>query len=269
MSITLHPLSAHVGAEVRGLDLTKDIDETTADSLRHAFREHHLLLVRQTGVSSDDQIRFARLFGEVTIRVKPADAIEAPMEQYVSNTRVDGILGDGEIEFHHDHVFFDEPLRAIILYGIEIPPTGSATKFRNAIALFDSLPRDLQQRCEAVRCLHLFDYSGDFTRWQDPAKASPDAPRAWQPLVWTSAETGQKALWLSPINTVDFEGVSREEGMALIRSLRTLADGSEQFVYRHKWTPGDLVIWSNRTLQHARLPFDPSERRTLRRTPIL
>lgn len=269
MTIELHPASGHVGVEVRGIDLKAPIDDATAKALRAAFLEHHLLLFRNQDISADDQYRFASLFGEPTIRTKYAPAPKEPATQYVSNTRADGILGDGEIVFHQDHVFYEHPLRAIILYGIEIPPSGSATKFRNAVALVDRMPDALRRRCEPMRCLQFYDYAGDYTAWQDPSKASPDSPRAWHPLLWTHPETGRRALWLSPLNTIDFAGATREEGWALIEELKAYADAEEDLVYQHQWTPGDLVMWSNRTLHHARLPFDPTEPRTLRRTPIV
>jgi alpha-ketoglutarate-dependent taurine dioxygenase len=269
MAIELRPVSGHVGVDVRGVDLSKPIDDETAKGLRQAFLDHHLLLFRNQDISADDQFRFASLFGEAKIRGKYARAAAEPATQYVSNTRTDGILGDGEIAFHQDHVFYEHPLRAIILYGVQIPPSGSATRFRNAVTLVDRMPDKLRRRCEPVRCLHLYDYNGDYTAWQDPAKASPDAPRAWHPLLWTHPETGQLALWLSPLNTVDFAGATRDEGWALIDELKSYADAADDLVYQHEWAPGDLVIWSNRTLQHARLPFIPGEARTLRRTPIV
>jgi len=262
-------LSEHVGVEVVGLDLKKEFSADTAAALRQAFLDHHLLVVRQLDVSEDDQIRFARIFGEVTIRRRYDNGPANPLAQYVSNARKDGILGDGEINFHMDHVFFEHPLSAIILYGLEIPASGSVTKFRNSEAVLKNLPADLRARCEGVRCLHLFNYEGDYTTWQDPAKAPADSPRAWQPLVWRHPQTGRESLWLSPINAVDFEGISREEGFKLLQDLQAYTDSIEAYEYAHDWAVGDLVIWSNRTLHHKRMPFDASEKRTLRRTPIV
>jgi taurine dioxygenase len=270
MSLEFRPLTPHVGAEVIGLDLRETHSPATADALRRAFREHHLLLVRQAGVSDDDQIRFARIFGEIRIRYARGNEDKQSLIQYVSNARPDGILGDGEIVFHIDHTFYDVPLTAIMLYGIEIPESGTATKFRNAHTLYQRLPPELRERTKGVKVLHLFNYQGDHTAWQDPAQAPPDSPRAWQPLVWTNPETGQEALWLSPLNTVDFEGIPRAEGMRLIEDLAAFADTVESgFTYAHRWAPGDLVVWDNRMLHHARMPFPSSERRTLRRSSIL
>jgi alpha-ketoglutarate-dependent taurine dioxygenase len=238
-------------------------------ALREAFRDHGLLLIRQPGLSAEDQIRFARVFGEVQIRGRYSVQPDNALVQHVSNARADGILGDGEIDFHQDHLFYEQPLKALILYGIEIPPSGSVTKFRSAAAVYERLPTALRARAERVKCLHLYNYSGDYTRRQSAEGAPPDSPRAWQPLVWTQPESGRRALWINRLTTVAFDGVTSQEGEALLEELTTFADAIEDCTYAHTWRPGDLVLWDNRMLHHARMPFNAAEKRTLRRTPIV
>ncbi len=270
MPLEVKPLSKHVGAEVTGLDLHTPISEPTAQELRDAFAKYHLLLVRDPDVDEDEQSRFGEIFGEIKIRHRYANMNEAKKTQYVSNSRKDGILGDGEIHFHQDHTFYEKPLSAIMLYGVEVPQSGSATKFRKSGAILAKLPAEMRARAEGVQCLHLYNYQGDFTKWQDPKNAPPDSPRAWQPLIWENPKSGEKALWAIPISTVAFEGVSEEGGRRLIEEIWTFAgENDADCTYRHDWAPGDLLIWDNLMLQHARLPFDSNEPRTLRRTPIL
>ncbi len=270
MTIRFEALTRHVGVEVKGLDLHQTTDPATAKALRDAFREHHLIVVRQPGVSDDEQVRFARIFGEIAVRYSRANENTQAKVQYVSNSRPDGILGDGEIVFHMDHVFYETPLTAILLYGIDIPQSGTATKFRNAHELYARLPDALRERARKLKILHLFNYGGDHTGWQDPDEASPDSPRAWQPLVWTNPETGEEALWLSPLTTVGFDGIALGEGRRLIEELWAFAATVDpEFTYVHRWAPGDLVIWDNRMLHHAREPFLSSESRTLRRSSIV
>jgi taurine dioxygenase len=270
MAIALRPLSPHVGAEITGFDIHRTIDSATADELRAAFQRHHLLLIRDPDIAEDEQSRFGEVFGDIKIRHRYANVGEAKKTQYVSNKRADGILGDGEIVFHQDHVFYDKPLSAIMLYGIELPKSGSATKFRSSGAILDRLPQDLRAKAQGVKCLHLYNYEGDYTQWQDPAKAPPDAPRAWQPLIWVNPKTGQEALWAIPISTVAFEGIPAEDGKKLISDIWDFAaDHDADCTYVHEWAPGDLLIWDNLMLQHARLPFNANEARTLRRTPIV
>jgi len=265
MALEIKSLTPHIGAEVSGIDLTAPIDGSTADQLRAAFRKHLLLVVRQPDVSGDDQIRFGNLFGNVILRTKYSVPTDAPLTQWVSNSRPDGILGDVEIEFHQDHFYYDTPLKAIILYGLEIPKSGSATEFRNAIALLESLPADLRARAERVKCLQ----DGDYTPWKVEGTRKPGSPQAWHPLAYTDPDSGRRALCVTLMTTVDFEGVNKEEGQALIHQIWDHAATQTQFNYVHHWQPGDLLLWDNRMVQHARLPFNASEPRTLRRTQIL
>lgn len=261
-------LSPYVGARIHGLDLREPFSPERTEELRAAFRKYRLLTVHQPDLPAEDQVRFGKLFGDVVIRGKSTVAKDAPLTQYVSNAREDGILGTGEIDFHHDHLFYPSPLKAIILYGLEIPASGSATRFRDIATVLERLPTALRGKAEGVKCLHLYNYSGDYTAWQDPAKAPPDSPRAWQPLIWLNPDTGRSTLWLCPSSTVGFEGIDMNEGRALVESITELADRTDEFTYTHRWRPGDLLMWDNRMLQHARADFDATARRTLRRTPI-
>ncbi|MGE0733517.1 MAG: TauD/TfdA dioxygenase family protein [Alphaproteobacteria bacterium] len=261
-------LSPYVGARIHGLDLREPFSPARIEELRAAFRKYRLLTIHQPDLPAEDQLRFAELFGKVEIRGKSTVAKDAPLTQYVSNAREDGILGTGEIEFHHDHLFYASPLKAIILYGVEIPASGSATRFRDAATVFERLPGELRAKAEGVKVLHLYNYSGDYTAWQDPAKAPPDSPRAWQPLIWLNPDSGRRTLWLCPSSAVDFEGIAMAEGRALIEAMTAFADSTDELTYTHRWRPGDLLMWDNRMLQHARADFDAKARRTLRRTPI-
>lgn len=264
MSLDIRALTPHLGAEITGLDMRKPIDEATADVLRAAFHKHLLLLIRQPDVGPDDQVRFGNLFGEVILRTKYSVPIESPLTQYVSNVRSDGILGDVEIEFHQDHFFYDNPLTGVMLYAMEIPKSGSVTEFRNAIGLLDRLPADLRARAGKVKCLQ----DGDYTPWRVASARKPGMRSAWHPLIWTDPGTGRQALAVTLGTVVDYEGIAREEGRALLQEIWDFAASIDEFTYAHDWKRDDLLIWNNRMVQHARKPFDASEARTLRRTQI-
>ncbi|MCW5771241.1 MAG: TauD/TfdA family dioxygenase [Rhodospirillaceae bacterium] len=268
MTIALRPLTPHFGAEVSGVDLRAPLDAETAERLRRAFREHRLLLIRQNGLEEEDQIRLSRLFGRLLVR-NSYDGNIGKEAWYISNNRPDGSLPVGEIEFHHDHLFYAEPLRVGMLYAIEVPASGSATRFRDICGVYARLPAELRAKADRIRCLHFFNYDDNYGGRQDPAKDSPRAQKAWHPLVWADAETGRRALWVARITTVDYEGIGRDEGEALLDTLWNSAQANTDLDYTHEWRTGDLVMWDNRLLAHARLPFQSSEPRTLRRTSII
>lgn len=269
MSLQLRPLSPHLGVEIIGLDLNQPIDAATAEEICAAFRDHHLLLLRQPGVTEQAQIDFTRIFGTLLVR-NTYDGSRGKEAHYISNNRPDGVLPVGEIQFHHDQIFYARPLRVGVLYGIEIPASGSATRFRSAAALTDRLPPDLRVRAEGVRCLHFFSYAeDDYAAKQDVSKANERSQQAWQPLIWTDPETRRKAPWIAPITTVDYEGVSKTEGDALVDRLWKQAEANADLAYTHQWRTGDMIVWDNHMAAHARLPFQSSEARTLRRTSAI
>ena len=124
----IEPISANIGAEISGFDFSEELDDAAADRLRAAFRKYRLLLIRDRDLSAENQARFANIFGDVVIREDyDVDETKEDETQYVSNNRSDGILGKGELDFHHDQLFQEVPLRALILFAIEIPESGSET----------------------------------------------------------------------------------------------------------------------------------------------
>jgi alpha-ketoglutarate-dependent taurine dioxygenase len=271
---TLRPLSAHVGTQVSGIDLRRPLANDIVQALKDAFSSTRLLLIRDQDIGPDDQARFARHFGEIEIRTGYAALGEtAPPEistaQHVSNTRADGILGDGELNFHGDHYWHAEPLTALILYAIEVPEKGGETRFCNSGAAFEAMPAQLRARLESLRCTHMYDFKGDYKKRHDPARiGQPGVFAHTHPLVWRDKVSGKPAIWFNPNSTACIEGLADAEVASTAQDILEYVN-RPQFSYEHRWRAGDLLIWDNRMLLHARAPFDPTARRTLRRTPLL
>ena len=264
MPLETRPLSPALGVEITGVDLSQPIRPEVAGELRDLYGRHHLLLLRGQRIDEDDQLRFAELVGPISRR---SPAMQKAKAAYVSNSRADGILGQGELYFHSDNTFFVHPLKAIGLYGIEIPPTGGDTLFANCAAVYAALPEALRRRLDGLSSYQLFDYDGDYAKRSVEEGTPANAPRAIHPLVWTDPDSGTRALFLSEHTTVRINEIPIAEGEALIAELRGwIAD--PRFGYRHRWQAGDMLLWDNIILQHAREPFDTSYRRTLRRTPV-
>lgn len=264
MTFQTRPLSPALGVEITGVDLSQPLTPEVAQSLLDLYRHHHLLLLRDQQLDEDAQLRFAELFGPISRR---SPAMQKAKTAYVSNARPDGVLGQGELYFHSDNTFFVHPLKAIGLYGIEMPPVGGDTLFANCAAVHAALPEATRRRLDGLSSYQLFDYDGDYAKRSVEEGTPADAPRAVHPLVWTDPDTGQRALFLSEHTTVRINELPVADGEALIAELRTwIAD--PRFGYRHHWRPGDMLLWDNIILQHAREPFDTAYRRTLRRTPV-
>lgn len=264
MALEIRPLCPGLGVEILGLDLSQPLSPADEEALQDLYRRHHLLLLCDQRIDEDAQVRLAELFGPIARR---APSMRHARTALVSNSRPGGILGEGVLHFHSDNTFFAHPLKAISLYAIEVPSRGGDTLFANCALVFEALPADLQRRLEGLTSYQLFDYGGPYDRRSREEGAAADAPRAVHPLVWTDPETGRRVLFMSEHTTVRINELDEAAGEALIAELRGwIAD--PRFGYRHRWRVGDLLLWDNIVLQHAREEFDTTQPRTLRRTPI-
>lgn len=273
MEIEFKKLSKNVGAEVFGFEIASLGKPGTAAALRDAFSQFKLLKFYLPNLSAEHQANIAEVFGKIHLQGTYGGNPKNRLNEYVSNTRADGTLGNGPFHFHHDHLFYEEPLSALMLYGMEIPTSGSATKFRDAHGFYERLPAKMKDKLVGIEALHMKDFAtntdGTTERLSALDGAKFDTPQCWRPLVWTDPRTNEPKVLLSPA-VEDFKGVSKDRGYEILRELLRVGRNEDdpETTYVHEWSVGDLIVWDNLALAHARPPFDSSEPRTLRRTPI-
>ena len=267
------PLSKAFGALVQGLDLKKEVDSLTRDKLINVFNNCGVLCFPDQKISADDQRRFAAMFGRVdgAYRDKSSGDLMKSANRgvmLVSNIRKDGkpigSLPDGEMQFHSDGAHRQFPYLATTLYGIKIPSRGGNTMFANLQLAYDTLSDKIKERIEDLQTQTVYDYSA-----QDRSTigADPNLPRAQHPLVKIHPATGRKSLYLSRLMTEKIMDMDLIESEQLLTELFEHAE-NPNFIYSHKWTPGDLVIWDNRSTNHARTDFPAEEQRLLRRYTV-
>lgn len=262
------PLSETVGVEIIGLDISEPLSTEIVVEMKEAFAHHHLLLFRGLDLSSEQQARFARYFGVTSQRELNKQVAENDANQYVSNSRPDGIFGKGELDFHIDQLFLEEPLKALILYAVEIPNQGGGTKFLNTQAVYDVMPDALRERLQGLRCRHARAYDKKISSDWNVVDADVESPSWVHPLLWRDPRNGRHAIWVNKLTTLGVEDMEADESAALIAEVRSHFY-NEDLAYAHDWRTGDMIFWDNLVLQHARMPFDPNVTRTLRRTAIL
>ena len=266
------PVWEFYGAEVRGLDLSSPLPEVVQTQLRGAFDRYGLLLFRGQQLTGDDQKRVGAMFG--TISLQGENYKQSDGTRYVSNVDADGLNKDGELSFHVDHSFYDTPLRAIMLYALEAPPPGAGgeTMFASMKLAYDALPATLRERVDALQALHCYDFDvsrnvRQSNRFREK-DLGPISTRATHPVVLTHPRTGEKILFISRRHVDRIIGLEEAESEALLEELVTYIEEPSRTA-KHHWRPGDLVIWDNMKLQHARTHFDPSHRRHLRRCQLM
>lgn len=268
--IVVRPLSPVFGAEVLGIDLRKDLSDATREVLRSVWHRHALLLFRDQKLTPEQQMEVATIFGKVSLQGE--NAAKGGGFNYVSNVAKDGANPNGELTFHTDHSFYPSPLRGIMLYAIEVPPAGAGgdTLFASAKLAYGLLPERLRTKIAELEALHVYDYAFGRERYGDRIREkdlNPNSPRALHPLAMVHPETGDNLLYVSRRHVDRIEGLPPDESEALIDELLTYIYRPE-IVFRHQWSPGDLVIFDNLALQHARNDFDPKYKRHLRRIQI-
>jgi taurine dioxygenase len=267
--IEIVPLSPHVGAEIRGVDLAHEVTADLRDELYAAWLKHLVLVFRGQNLTVEDQRRFTMLFGEIQPpRSRPGQRDPNNPVMWIANATIDGQRGElpeGEMQFHADQCYYENPAKGAVLYGIEIPSNGGHTLFASTYAAYDCLAAALRERAERIQVLFLYDYQKNANR-KAPTDW-PDAPRYIHPAVIVHPETGRRCLLVNRLMADSVIGVSRTESDQLIEELCRATEKSEH-IYEHVWKSGDLLIWDNRCTLHARTDFDPKERRVLRRMAI-
>lgn len=282
MPVTVHPLSPHIGAEIRGVDISQPLGAAELAQVRQAWLDHCVLLFRDQALDADQQRAFVRQFGELggrKARVEPQNyrgGATPPGPDYnadamlVSNIRDGGkpigVLPDGEMWFHHDMCYAPQPNRASFLYAIEVPSRGGDTMFSNMYEAYARLPDALQERIEGRSVLQAFDELQD-RRIDLGARPLSAVPHCVQPIVLRHPETGRRALYVNRLMSHRVEGLSQQDSEALLEELLGYAEAPE-IRYTHVWRPGDLLMWDNLCSTHARTDFPREERRLMRRYTI-
>jgi taurine dioxygenase len=251
MPPTVTELMPGFGARVTGIDI---LAEESAETITGLWHTHQVLVFPGLDLSTEQQIQFASRFGDLEQlhKVDPNDKPEYVL--FVSNRPEEGqrqtATPDGELAFHMDQSYLPAPSKATFLYGLAVPSQGGSTRFGSMIRAYKALPEDLRRRVKGLNALHT-----DF------------GIECVHPLVVRHPETGQDILYYGRSVTDRIIGLDERESEALVRELLAYLE-DERFIYDHNWTAGDLVMWDNRSVLHARTNFNPTEARVLRRITV-
>ncbi len=282
MGITVtrrHPLFF---AEISGIDLGRPMTADGFAEIETAFHEHAVLLFRDQHLDDAGQVDFSAHFGPVQKVTNYAWRNETPRIR-LDVTDISNIDHEGRIQaandqrrqnyrgnllWHTDNSFKHVPARCSLLSAREIPSSGGDTEFADMRAAYDALPADRKADLEDLVVEHSIFHSRarlGFTDFSDTARA--ELPPVNQVLVRQHPGSGRKALYLAS-HAARVVGWPEEKGWALLDELIEFAT-QPQFVHRHAWRVGDLIVWDNRCTMHRARPFDDmGEARVLHRTTV-
>jgi len=266
-------LGSHIGAEVTGIDLTRSVDAETRRALNAAVVENVALVVRDQNFTPEQYLAAVSLFGEPMEQHFTQYALPGcPLVHEVSNRHQDksGKQVRHGAGWHTDHTNHVRPPKYTCLYAVSLPSSGGDTAVVNMRAGYEALPDSIRQKIQGMKTVNVFQgsasatYSGQSADAQAERKPEP----VLQPLVRTNPDNGTKALYFHPVKTENIVGMSAPESQALLNDLleRSVRD---EFVYRHQWRKGDMLLWDNRAAMHrAHFDYDPNEYRLLYRVLV-
>jgi alpha-ketoglutarate-dependent 2,4-dichlorophenoxyacetate dioxygenase len=279
----LHPRFA---VEARGIDLARAGDAATIAAIWQAIDQHAVLVFRDQHFD-DTQLRdCAALFGPLEIGRAATNAerrrLKHPEIGDISNLDEDGKLRApddrrrrdalGNRLWHTDASYMPVPVVLGMLYAVAAPTAsafgGGETEFADMRAAYDALPEAMKAAIDDLVAVHDIFWSRGQIGFSEFAPGDRERyPPSRQPLVRRHAGSGRKALYLSA-HASHIEGWPLADGRLLLYDLNLHATRPE-FVYRHAWREGDLVIWDNRDTMHRGRPHDETRPRDLRRATTL
>jgi len=284
MSVTLKEIRPLFVAEIGGVDISRPLEAPVVAALQTAIDRHAVLVFRGQTLTDEQQIAFARHFGEperyaLSYRNNVRLRLQKPEMVDVSN--LDATTGKpqgaaarhrmvnlGNRLWHTDSSFRLPAGGLSMLYAHAVPPIsplgGGETEFADTRAAWDALPASRQAALEGLTAEHSLMHSRAVLGFTDFAPEEHAAlPPVEQPLVRRHPRTGRKSLYLAS-HASHVVGMEVAEGRLLLMELIEHATRRD-FVYRHTWQVGDLVVWDNRCTMHRGMPFDETFARDLRR----
>jgi taurine dioxygenase len=280
-SYKLEPLTPGFGAAVTGLDLREPVDQETAGGLMAALTEHRVLVVPGQDLDHARHVAFSRLFGPLDVYpvaryVVPDHPEVLKISNIFENGEPIGLYdGDEQEEWHTDYSWKAVMSRASLLYSAIAPEEGGDTIFADSTTAYDDLPDAVKDRVEDLSAVHSMAHLVDQELKTNPHKKplTPEererTPDVEQPLVRRHPVTGRRSLLLGSMIVSGVVGLPDAESSELLGELHAHAT-ADRYLYRHRWSVGDLVIWDNDATMHTRTACDHERHhRLLYRTTVM
>jgi len=266
------------GAEVRGIDLGDGLDEAAFTEIDAAFNEHSVIVLRNQSVTPEQHIDLSDRLGGIV----PHTFSEFCHPDHPKIFRISNLLEDGKplgyekagVTWHTDQSYIETPPRCTTMFALEVPEKGGKifgdTLFASTATAYDALSSDMKVRLEGLKAIHQFAARkrrpGREKELSEAQKSKN--PDVVHPVVRTHPFTGRKCIYVLEGECTGIVGLDDTEALPLIKELSDHVIRPE-FIYRHKWQQGDLIIWDNCALQHrAENDYELPLRRHMHRTSV-
>lgn len=264
MAIEATDLKEHIGSEIHG-DAQSLLKPEVGRQLRELLVRRGVLVFRELNLSDEQQVELAGMIG--TVRDEGDKGIFKISLDKGTNPRADYLKGS--FLWHMDGTHDKVPVFGCLLTGRVLSDIGGQTEFANSYAAYEALPQETKQKIAGLRVVHSFETSmtaAGIEKNADNAAYWNSIPVQTHNLVWTHG-SGRKSLVIG-CHASHVEGMDQEEGRALLRELIQWTT-QPRFVYRHEWTPGDMLIWDNTGVLHRVEPYPVDCGREMHRTSLV
>ena len=267
------------GLEVSGVDLSSPIDDDSFAEILDLYFSHSALLFRDQDLSPQSQARLAHRFGRPKIETrKQFNLKDYPEVSTIGNAKhPDGedaaFFVRGGFGWHTDGTSACHVDAATFLYAVEVPKVGGDTLLCSTATAYENIPETLKDQLSDLEMLCSFHAHNDLLLEADPDSHIPltkeerrALPPVWHKIVQVHPVTGRTVLYMN-FNPIEFNSVSLSVGEERLQEALAVAT-QEQFVYRHEWKPGDILIWDNHAVLHSGTPTAcyESDRRLMHRS---
>ena len=291
--ITVTRLGKHCGAEISGVDLSKELDASTFAQVASAFFDNEVVVFRNQKITPAQQIAFTRRFGVLEQHVRKESRLEGHPEILIVSNVLDengNAIGaqDAGRFWHSDLSYKKEPSMLSALHALEVPVKDGKvlgdTGFASTTAAYEALPAETKQRIAGLKNVHSYRFYRaknmqaqrdeqarggrvvqEHVLTEEQLKSVPDVE---VPIVRTHPVTGRKGLFINEAHSPGIVGLPKAESDKLLHEL-TQHVIKPEFQYVHHWQPGDLLMWDNAAVQHkAKFDYDLPLRRVMYRTTV-
>lgn len=284
-AVTIEPAAAPVGAEVHGVDLSRPLDAATLSAIQSAYARHGVLYFRRQQLTEQQFIAFTASLGAIHVYQFADYAHPEYPEVLILSNILDAAgnyigLPDAGTTWHTDNSYMPEPPRGSVLHAIEVPraPDGRVlgdTLFASTAAAYDDLPEALKRLLAGRSTTHSYEgkqklrmQEGKYKRKPLSTEVLARVPPVDLPVIRTHEQSGRKCIYVVPGECQGISGLPDDEARALLDELAERCTRPE-YVYRHHWQQGDVLMWDNCLVQHLAIQdYALPQRRLMWRTTI-
>ena len=246
-TLEVETLTPHIGAKVRGVDLSQPLTNEQARDVHQAWIDWKILVFPNQHLNRDQHKAFARRWGK--LHVHPMQPTYGGDEEVlvVKTTRDSAYTsGDG---WHSDVTCDPVPPLGSMLYITETPASGGGdTLFADMYLAYQMLSDPMKEFLDPQAAEH--DGAGPYVGSYKSTPPEGGYPKSQHPVIVTHPDSGKKLLYVNRGFTSHIVGLGRSESNAVLEMLYRLIDSTPRLYCRVDWEPNSLAFWDNRCTQH-------------------